>query len=52
VQDELPLALVEEQAEGEVATEERGKDGEDNGFDQPDGTDDVRGNGLRGGAFV
>ena len=47
VQDELPLALVEEQAEGEVAAEEGRNDGEGDGFDEPNGTDDIRWNGLR-----
>ena len=49
MQDELPLALVEEQTEREVAAEERRNDGEDDGFDEPDGTDDIRWSGLRGG---
>ena len=51
VQDELPLALVEEQAEGEVAAEERREDGEGDGFDEPDGADDIRWSGLRLAAF-
>jgi hypothetical protein len=47
VQDELPLALVEEQAEGEIATEESRHDGESHSFDKPDGADDIRWSGLR-----
>jgi hypothetical protein len=47
VQDELPLALVEEQAEGEIAAEERRNDGEGDGFGEPDGTDDIRCSGWR-----
>jgi len=46
VQHELPLTLVEEQAEGEVAAEERRNDGEGDGFNEPDGTNDIRWNGL------
>ena len=39
VQDELPLALVEEQAEGEVSAEESRDDGDGDGFYQPHGAD-------------
>ena len=46
MQHELPLTLVEEQAEGEVAAEERRNDGEGDGFNEPDGTNDIRWNGL------
>jgi hypothetical protein len=49
VQHELPLTLVEKQAEGEVATEERREDGEGDGFNKPDGADDIRGSSLRYG---
>ena len=52
MQDELPLALIEEKAEREVAAEERRNDGEGYGFGEPDGTDDVRWSGLRGGGLV
>jgi len=52
VQDELPLALVEEQAEGEIAAEERSNDGEGDGLDEPDGADDIRWSGLRGGGLA
>jgi hypothetical protein len=41
-QDELPLALVEEPAEGEIAAEERREDGKGDGFEQPDRTDNLR----------
>ncbi len=51
MQDELPLALVEEQAEGEVAAEERRNDGEGDGSDKPDGADDIRWGGLRWGGL-
>ena len=46
MQDELPLALVEEQAEGEVGAAERGEDGERDAFEEPDGADDFGGVGL------
>ena len=52
MQDELPLALVEEQAEGEIAAEERRKDGEGDGFDEPDGADDFRWSGLSVGCAL
>ncbi len=42
VQDELPLALIKEQAEGEVAAEERRENGEADGLGEPDGVDDIR----------
>ena len=47
VQDELPLALVEEQAEGEIAAEEGRENGEGNGFEQPDGARRLRWSGAR-----
>ena len=47
----MPLALVEEQAEGEVATEERCNDGEGDSFDKPDGADEIRWSGLRWGGL-
>jgi len=37
VQDQLPLSLIEEQAEGEESAEECGDDGEGDGLDEPDG---------------
>ena len=52
MQNELPLALVEEPAEGEIAAEERSNGSDGDGFDQPDGADDFRWMWLRGGAFV
>ncbi len=36
MKDELPLALVEEQAEGEVAAKKCSENGDGNGFDEPD----------------
>jgi len=39
VQDELPLALVEEKTEGEVAAEESCNDCNGDGFHQPHGAD-------------
>ncbi len=42
VEDELPLALVEEPAEGEIAAKERCEHGEGEGFDEPDGADDLK----------
>ena len=42
MQDELPLALIEEQAEGEIAAEERGNNGEGDGFEEPARADDFR----------
>ena len=42
MQDELPLALIEEQAEGEVAAEESHDDGDDDGLHEPEGTYDFR----------
>jgi len=39
VQDELPLSLIEEQAEGEESAEECGDYGEGDGLDEPDGAD-------------
>jgi len=39
VQDELPLALVEEQAEGEVSAEESRNAGDGDGLHQPHGAD-------------
>ena len=41
MQDQLPLALIEEEAEGEITADERCKDGESDGFNQPDGIDDL-----------
>ena len=41
MQDQLPLALIEEKAEGEIAADESRKDREGDGFDQPDGIDDL-----------
>src|SRR6202012_48057 len=41
VQDKLPLALVEDPAEGEIAAKDRCDNGEGDGFDEPDGTDDL-----------
>ena len=52
MKDELPLALVKEQAEGEVATEERCNDSEGDGFKKPDGAYDIRWSGLRWGGFA
>ena len=52
MQDELPLALIKEQTEGEIATEQCSKNGSSNRLDQPDGADDLRGIWLRCGAFV
>jgi len=52
VQDKLPLALIEEQAEGEIATEKCSKNGGGDRLDQPDGADVVRGIGLRCSAVV
>jgi hypothetical protein len=52
VQDELPLALIEEEAEGEITTEEGRNDGEGDGFDKPDGADYVRWSGLRWDGLV
>jgi len=46
VQHELPLTLVEEQAEGEVAAEQRRNDCEGDGFDEPEGTNDIWWSGL------
>ena len=48
MQDELPLALIEEQAEGEIAAEECGENGEGDGFDEPDGADVFGWGGLAG----
>ena len=48
VEDELPLALIEEQAGGEPRAEERDEQGEGEGFEQPEGMDDLDGGG--GGA--
>ena len=42
MQDELPLALVKEQAEGEISGEKRREDGDGDGFDEPDGIDSVQ----------
>jgi hypothetical protein len=39
VQDELPLALVEEQTEGEVSAEESRYNGDGDGLYQPHGAD-------------
>jgi hypothetical protein len=39
VKDELPLALIEEEAEGEVAAEECAENDEGDGFDEPDRAD-------------
>ena len=47
VQDKLPLALVEEPTESEVAAEERSENGEADCFDEPDGADDIRWSGWR-----
>ena len=44
VQHKLPLALIKEQAEGEIGADERGKGGEDDSLDQPDWADNL---GLR-----
>ncbi len=41
VQDELPLALVEEEAQGDVAADEGSEDGEANGFEEPERADDL-----------
>ena len=49
MQYKLPLALVEEQAEGEIPTEERRNDGDGDRFGEPDGADDFRWSGLRRG---
>ncbi len=38
---ELPLALVEETAEGEVSQEERGEEREGEGFEEPARVDDL-----------
>jgi len=42
VQDELPLALIEEQAEGEIAAEESHDDGDGDGFHEPEWADGFR----------
>ena len=47
MQYKLPLALVEEQAEGEIAAKERRNDGKADGFDEPDGAHDFWCSGLR-----
>jgi hypothetical protein len=41
MQDYLPLALVEEQAERQIGAEECGNDGKGDGFDQPRWTYDL-----------
>ena len=52
MKDQLPLALVKEQAEGHVAAEERGENGEGDGFDEPDGADFFLVIALRCGTLV
>ena len=52
MKDELPLALIEEPAEGEVAANQRCDDGQSEGFDEPDRIDDLGWTGLGCGAFV
>ncbi len=37
VEDQLPLASVEEEVQGEPGAEERDEDGEADGFEEPDG---------------
>ena len=46
MQDELPLALVEQQAEARVAADEGGEDHDADGLEEPDRVDDL---GSRGG---
>jgi hypothetical protein len=43
VEEELPVALVEEEAEGEPRAEESGKEREGEGFGEPEGVDDFDG---------
>ena len=58
MKNELPLALVEEQAEGEITAEESRDDGDGDSLDEPEGAYNFRGNvgwlgtfaGLRCGA--
>jgi hypothetical protein len=52
VKDELPLALIEEQAEGEVSAEQRGESSEGDGFDEPDGADYLVSNGRLFGSLA
>lgn len=47
VEDELPLALVEEEAESGIAADQGGNDGDTDGFEEPDGIDDLRRTGGR-----
>ena len=42
VQHELPLSLIEENAEGDVGAEQRGEQGESESFDEPRRTDHFR----------
>jgi hypothetical protein len=43
VQDELPVALVEEEAEGEPGAEEGGEEGEGEGLGEPERMNDFDG---------
>jgi hypothetical protein len=42
VEDQLPLALIEEQAEGDISTDKGSEHGEGYGLDEPDMTDGLR----------
>lgn len=48
MEKELPLALVEEEAEGAVSAEDGGEDGQEEGGEKPASADDRRGLGRRG----
>ena len=50
MKNELPLALVEEQAKAEIAAKKRGKNDDAKGFDQPNGVDGFRVTGWCGRA--
>jgi hypothetical protein len=41
MEHELPLALVEEEAEGDVTADQGSEDGETDGFEEPEGVDDL-----------
>ena len=42
VENQLPLTLIEEQAEGDISADKSGEDGEGYGLEEPDMTDSLR----------